>query len=92
MFTISRIKQHYNKDLNVTGILITMHNNRLILSMQVINELRKHYAEKLFETTISRNVKVSEAPGFGAPVYYHEKRSKGAAEYMNVAKELAERI
>ena len=92
MFTISRIKQHYNKTLNVTGILITMHNNRLILSMQVINELRKHYADKLFETTISRNVKVSEAPGFGAPVYYHEKRSKGAREYMNVAKELAERI
>ena len=92
MFTISRIKTHYNKMLNVTGILITMHNNRLILSMQVISELRKHYADKLFETTISRNVKVSEAPGFGAPVYYHEKRSKGAGEYMNVAKELAERI
>ena len=92
MFTISRIKTHYNKELNVTGILITMHNNRLILSMQVIRELRKHYADKLFETTISRNVKVSEAPGFGAPVYYHEKRSKGSTEYMNVAKELAERI
>jgi chromosome partitioning protein len=92
MFTISRIKTHYNKTLNVTGILITMHNSRLILSMQVINELRKHYADKLFETTISRNVKVSEAPGFGAPVYYHEKRSKGSVEYMNVAKELAERI
>ena len=92
MFTISRIKTHYNKDLNVTGILITMHNSRLILSMQVISELRKHYADKLFETTISRNVKVSEAPGFGAPVYYHEKRSKGSHEYMNVAKELAERI
>jgi chromosome partitioning protein len=92
MFTISRIKTHYNKELNVTGILITMHNNRLILSMQVIGELRKHYADKLFETTISRNVKVSEAPGFGSPVYYHEKRSKGSKEYMNVAKELAERI
>lgn len=92
MFTISRIKTHYNKELNVTGILITMHNSRLILSMQVISELRKHYADKLFETTISRNVKVSEAPGFGAPVYYHEKRSKGSVEYMNVAKELAERI
>ncbi len=92
MFTISRIKAHYNKDLNVTGILITMHNNRLLLSTQVIQELRKHYADKLFETTISRNVKVSEAPGFGAPVYYHEKRSKGANEYMSVAKELAERI
>ena len=92
MFTISRIKQHYNKALNVTGILITMYNGRLILSMQVINELKKHYTDKLFETTISRNVKVSEAPGFGTPVYYHEKRSKGSVEYMNVAKELAERI
>ena len=92
MVTISRIKQHYNKDLKVTGILITMHNSRLLLSLQVINELKKHYDDRLFETTISRNVKVSEAPGFGAPVYYHEKRSKGAVEYMNVAKELVERI
>ena len=92
MLTISRIKQHYNASLNVTGILITMHNSRLLLSVQVINELRRHYADRLFETTISRNVKVSEAPGFGAPVYYHEKRSKGSVEYMNVAKELVERI
>lgn len=92
MFTISRIKSHYNKDLNVTGILITMYNNRLILSMQVLNELRKHYEDKLFETTVSRNVKLSEAPSFGAPVYYHDKRSKGSNEYMNIAKELAERI
>ena len=92
MLTISRIKQHYNKDLNVTGILITMYNSRLLLSVQVINELKKHYADRLFETTISRNVKVSEAPGFGMPVYYHGKRSKGAKEYMNVAKELVERI
>lgn len=92
MFTVSRIKSHYNKSLNVTGILITMHNNRLILSAQVLSELRKHYADKLFETTISRNVKVSEAPGFGLPVYYHGKHSKGAIEYLNVAKELVERI
>ena len=92
MFTVSRIKTHYNKELNVTGILITMHNNRLILSAQVLSELRKHYADKLFETTISRNVKVSEAPGFGMPVYYHGKHSKGAVEYLNVAKELVERI
>ena len=92
MFTISRIKQHYNKELNVTGILITMYNSRLLLSVQVINELKKHYADRLFETTISRNVKISEAPGFGMPVYYHGKRSKGSKEYMNVAKELVERI
>ncbi len=92
MFTISRIKTHYNKELNVTGILITMYNGRLILSMQVLDELRRHYADKIFETTISRNVKLSAAPSHGAPVYYHDKRSKGANEYMNIAKELAERI
>ena len=92
MITVSRIKQHYNPSLNITGILVTMHNSRLLLSIQVINELKKHYADKLFETTISRGVKLSEAPGFGMPVYYHDKRSKGAEEYMSVAKELLQRI
>lgn len=92
MVTVSKIKSHFNPTLNVTGILITMHNGRLLLSLQVMNELKKHYADKLFRQTISRNVKLTEAPGFGLPVYYHDKRSKGAEEYMAVAKELAERI
>ena len=92
MITIKRIKQLYNKDLSVTGILITMHNSRLLLSLQVLGELKKHYGDKLFSTEISRNVKLSEAPGFGRPVYYHDKRSKGSAEYMEVAKELRFRI
>ena len=92
MITIKRIKQLYNKDLSVTGILVTMHNSRLLLSLQVFGELKKHYGDKLFSTEISRNVKLSEAPGFGRPVYYHDKRSKGSAEYMEVAKELRFRI
>ena len=90
--TINKIKSNFNNALNITGILITMYNNRLLLSLQVINELNKHYADKLFETKISRGVKVSEAPGFGMPVYYHDKKSKGAVEYLSVAKELASRI
>ena len=57
-----------------------------------MSELKKHYADKLFHQTISRNVKLTEAPGFGVPVYYHDKHSKGAQEYLTVAKELAERI
>ena len=69
-----------------------MHNKRLLLSMQVIAELKKHYDDKLFKTTISRNVKLSEAPGFGMPVYYHDKHSKGAEEYLDVARELSSRI
>lgn len=92
MITVSRIKQYYNSNLTVTGILITMYNKRLLLSMQVMAELRKHYNEKLFDTCISRNVKLSEAPGFGMPVYYHDKTSKGSQEYMDVAAELAKRI
>lgn len=90
--TINRIKSNYNSKLNITGILITMYNSRLLLSLQVINELNKHYADKLFTTHVSRGVKVSEAPGFGLPVYYHEKRSKGSQEYLAIAKELASRI
>ena len=92
MLTIKKVKQHYNPALNITGILVTMYNSRLLLSVQVISELRKHYADKLFEQCISRNVKLSEAPGFGVPVYYHDKKSKGAEEYLAVAKELTLRI
>ena len=92
MITINRIKRLYNPDLNVSGILITMYNGRLLLSMQVISELKKHYADKIFETKISRNVKLTEAPGFGRPAYYHDKNSKGAKEYLEVAKELVTRI
>ena len=92
MITINRIKRLYNADLNVSGILITMYNGRLLLSMQVISELKKHYEDKIFETKISRNVKLTEAPGFGKPAYYHDKSSKGAKEYIEVAKELTTRI
>ena len=92
MITINRIKRLYNPDLTVSGILITMYNGRLLLSMQVMSELSKHYEDKLFETKISRNVKLTEAPGFGKPVYYHDKSSKGAKEYIEVAKELCARI
>ena len=92
MITINRIKRLYNADLAVTGILITMYNGRLLLSMQVIAELEKHYVDKLFDTKISRNVKLTEAPGFGKPAYYHDKNSKGAKEYIEVAKELITRI
>ena len=92
MMTIKRIKRLYNPDLSVTGILVTMYNGRLLLSMQVLSELKKHYGDKLFSTEISRNVKLSEAPGFGKPVYYHDRKSKGSVEYMEIAKELRTRI
>lgn len=92
MITIRKIKQLYNPELEICGILITMFNGRLILTMQVISELKKYYSDKLFKTPVSRNVKLSEAPSFGKPVYYHDKSSKGAVEYLEVAKELIKRI
>ena len=92
MITIGKIKANYNANLAVTGILLTMYTNRLLLTRQVRNELKRHYAGKLFDTNISRCVKLSEAPGFGVPVYYHDKKSKGATEYLAVADELSTRI
>lgn len=92
MITINRIKRLYNPDLSVAGILITMYNGRLLLSMQVMAELEKHYSDKIFSTKVSRNVKLTEAPGFGKPVFYHDKNSKGAKEYLEIAKELVTRI
>ncbi len=92
MSTIKGIKQKYNPNLSIAGILITMYNPRLLLSMQVMDELKKHYSDKLFKTTISRNIKLTEAPGFGKPVYYYDKNAKGTKEYLQVAQELTERL
>ncbi len=92
MISISGIRKNFNADINVTGILLTMYTGRFILTAQVVAELKKHYGNKIFSTKISRGVKLSEAPSFGCPVYYHDKSSKGAKEYLEVAKELVERI
>ena len=92
MNTIKKVREHYNPTLNITGILLTMYTNRLLLTQQVKNEIRKHYEGKMFSTPITRGVKLSEAPGFGMPVYYHDKRCKGTDEYLSVANELASRI
>lgn len=92
MTTIQRMKKRYRPNLMVIGILVTMYNGRLTLSSQVMDELKKHYRDRVFDTTISRNVKLSEAPGFGVPVYYHDKSAKGTKEYLRAASELIDRI
>ena len=92
MLSVKQIKKRFNPALQLTGILITMYNGRLNLSTQVMDELKKYYAGKIFNTAISRNVKLSEAPSFGQPVWYYDKFSKGAALYHEVAKELMQKI
>ena len=92
MATVGRIKKRYNPHLCIVGILVTMYQARLTLSAQVMAELKKHYGDRLFDTPIARNVKLSEAPGFGRPVHYLDKSARGAKEYLQVAKELTMRI
>ena len=89
--TVKQVKRLYNPDLSLVGILITMHNGRLNLSVQVLDELKKHYADKLFSTPISRNVRLSEAPSFGMPIQYYDNYSKGSSAYDDIVAELLER-
>ena len=91
MLSIKQVKKLYNQKLEITGILITMFNGRLNLSLQVLDELKKYYADKLFKTGIVRNVKLSEAPSYGEPIIYYDKHSKGAQAYMDIAKEILDR-
>lgn len=92
MLTIKKVRQHYNERLEITGILLTMFNSRLLLANQVVAELEKYYSDKLFKTKISRSVKVAEAPGFGTPICHLAQYSKGGIEYSAVCKELMLRI
>ena len=92
MMTVRRVKELYNKDLEITGILITMYNGRLNLSTQVLRELKKYYADKLFKEPIPRSVRVSEAPSYGMPLCYYDRNGKGTEAYDRAAKELMLRI
>lgn len=92
MLTVKQIKKLYNPTVSLVGILITMYNGRLNLSLQVLDELKKHYADKLFSVAITRNVRLSEAPSYGAPIQYYDKYAKGSSDYDKVAAELTERI
>ena len=90
--TIKKIHQLFNPELRIVGILLTMYNGRLTLTNQVVTELKKYYEDKLFKVPISRTVRISEAPGYGEPICYHDPYGKGALEYAAVAKELMLRI
>ncbi len=92
MVSIRQVKKLYNPRLEITGILITMYNGRLNLSVQVMDELKKYYKDKLFRTPVQRNVRISEAPGFGKPIIYFDRYSKGSLAYSDIASELVSRI
>lgn len=91
MDTIARIQETTNPDLEIGGILMTMHDTRMKLSRQVVDEVRRAFGSKVFQTVIPRNVKLSEAPGFGQSIMEYEPLSKGARAYMALAKEVLDR-
>jgi chromosome partitioning protein len=89
---IQRVKEAINPDLEILGVLLTMFDSRTSLSDQVMEEVKKHFNEKVFVTVIPRNVRLAEAPSFGKPISEHDKWSKGAKAYKQLAKEIVQRI
>lgn len=88
MNTIRRVKRQYNGMLDLEGVLLTMYDGRLNLTQQVVEEVKKYFPRKVFKTVVPRAVRLSEAPGFGQPVMYYDKSSKGARAYRELAEEL----
>lgn len=86
--TIELIKKHLNPALEIEGILLTMHDSRTNLSKQVVEEVRKYFKEKVYETVIPRNIKLGEAPSYGKPIVHYDIRSLGAESYLQLGEEL----
>jgi len=89
--TIKIIQSRLNPELAIEGILLTMYDVRLRLSNQVVEEVKTHFQQMVFDTIIPRNVKLSESPSFGIPALLHDAESKGALSYLNLAREIAEK-
>jgi len=89
--TVSSVKKNLNNDLEIEGILLSMYDRRLRLANIVVNEVRSYYKEKVFDTIIHRNSKVSEAPNMHLPVVMYDAGSTGTTNFLNLAKEFLKR-
>jgi len=89
--TIKIIQNRLNEDLEIEGFLLTMYDSRLRLSNQVVDEVKKHFQQMVFETIIQRNIKLGEAPSFGKPAILYDADSKGAINHLNLARELLQK-
>lgn len=87
MASVRQVKRLYNPTLEIEGIVLTMYDGRLNLTGQVVSEIKKYFANKLYKTVIPRAVRLSEAPSYGMPIQYYDKRSKGSEAYTDLAKE-----
>ena len=89
--TVNRIREKLNPALEVEGVVLTMYDDRTNLAQQVAAELKNYFGDKLFETTIPRNIRLAEAPSYGKPALLYDARSRGAEAYLKLAKELMAR-
>ncbi len=89
--TIKIVQSRLNPALEIEGILLTMYDNRLRLSNQVVEEVRSHFQELVFDTIVQRNTKLGEAPSFGETIIMHDIQSKGAVNYLNLAREILQK-
>lgn len=90
MSTVTLIRKHLNKKLEVEGVVLTMFDSRTNLSIQVVEEVRKHFNSRVYRTIIPRNVRLSEAPSHGLPIILYDDKSKGAEAYLELAEEVIE--
>jgi chromosome partitioning protein len=89
--TIKIVQNRLNTDLAIEGILLTMYDMRLRLSNQVVEEVKTHFQDMVFDTIIQRNTKLGEAPSFGESIIMHDATSKGAINYLNLAREILQK-
>ena len=89
--TIKIVQTSLNTDLEIEGILLTMYDVRLRLSNQVVEEVKTHFQQLVFDTIIQRNTRLSEAPSFGVPVLEHDAESRGSINYLNLAREILQK-
>ena len=89
--TLRKVKQNLNPAIEIEALVRTMYDPRSTLTVQVSDELKRHYGAKVFDTVIPRNVRIAEAPSFGKPVLLHDPASKGASAHLAFARELLER-
>ena len=86
--TIHLVQKNLNRDLEIEGVLLTMYDNRLNLSMQVADEVREYFKEKVYKTIIKRNVRLGEAPSFGKPIVMYDAVCVGSQNYISLAEEI----
>ncbi|AMB94026.1 ParA family protein [Aerococcus sanguinicola] len=86
--TIQLVQKHFNPHLKLEGVLMTMYDARTNLSNEVVQEVRKYFGDKVYDTLIPRNVRLSEAPSYGLAIIDYDKRSRGAEVYLELAKEV----